>query len=67
MSPFIKDEIHRLPGPLQTLPIELVEVSSLPVPIIPYEGCRGPVESLTLLYVGIRVYKNAFVLHWILK
>ena len=28
MSPFIKDEIQRLPGPLQTLPIELVEVNT---------------------------------------
>ena len=26
MSPSIKDEIQRLPGPLQTLPIKLVEV-----------------------------------------
>ena len=28
MSPFIKDEIQRLPSPLQTLPIELVEVNT---------------------------------------
>ena len=26
MSPFRKDEIERLPSPLQTLPLELVEV-----------------------------------------
>ena len=58
MSHFIKDEIERLSSPLQTLPIELVEVSSLPVPVIPYEVCRGPMESLTLLYVDIRVYKS---------
>ena len=28
MSPFIKDEIQRLRGPLQTLPIGLVEVNT---------------------------------------
>ena len=28
MSPFIKDEIQRLLGPLQTLPLELVGVNT---------------------------------------
>ena len=62
MSPFIKDEIERLPGPLETLFIELVEANTT-CPNYTHEGCRRPVESLKLLYVDIRVYKNAFVLH----
>ena len=62
MSHFIKDEIQGLPGPLQTLPIELLEVNTT-CPNYTHEGCRGPVESLKLLYIDIRVYKNAHVFY----
>ena len=53
MSPFIKEEIQRLPGPLQTLHIELVEVNTRPIPISPCEWCRGPVESLKVVLLNL--------------
>ena len=37
MSPLRKDEIQRLPGPLQTLPLELVEVNTQQTHLNPME------------------------------
>ena len=37
MSPLRKDEIQRLPGPLQTLPLELVEVNTQQIDSNPIE------------------------------
>ena len=57
MSPLRKYEIQRLPGPLQTLPLELVEFNTQQTDQNPME-VQNPmsVQELYVHFLGLKVF-----------